>query len=330
MRKIIALTCAILMAASMAHASKFWPATALTGGGVGALDAIDGSGLTAGDAAMVVTTSSVVYFYCLVDDSASESSPTVIRPDTNAGTHSWHMVSVYAAGYYGSAATMLDSDAPGTDKEIAKIVGAYIDGADGSENGTLDLYVHEGGASTSYVQLDGKNTDVEVKKPLVCESTLKLLSSDDPDTSAAGQITHDTDGWLRAYDNSIQKAVRLQEEIHVTVIKPNDLADAQRDAFLVWSNESGMNFVITGWKGWSDTDDTTLNIETTAADGQTNATVDAVELATNGTGVFTGADTTITAATIANGGLIWLDFDDTDTPGYVKMTIYGYYNADVN
>jgi hypothetical protein len=108
------------------------------------------------------------------------------------------------------------------------------------------------------------------------------------------------------------------------------MADAVRDAFLVWSNESGMTFTVTGWKAWSGTDDTTLNIETTAADGQTNATVDAVEIATNGTGVYTASDTTITAATIANGSLIWLDFDDTDDPAYVKLVIYGYYSADVN
>jgi len=102
-----------------------------------------------------------------------------------------------------------------------------------------------------------------------------------------------------------------------------------RDAFLVWSNESGFSFIITGWKAWSGADDTTLNIETTAADGSSNATVDAVEIAT-GSGPYTASDTTITAATIANGSLIWLDFDDTDDPSYVKLTIYGYYNADVD
>jgi hypothetical protein len=161
-------------------------------------------------------------------------------------------------------------------------------------------------------------------------TSVEIPNSDDPDTSAEGQISLDTDGWVRVYDNSLQKALSLMYEVQVTVIKPNDLADAQRDAFLVYSNETGMNFVITGWKGWSDVDDTTLNIETTAADGQTNATVDAVELATNGTGVYTGADTSITAGTIANGSLIWLNFDNTDAPGIVHMTIYGYLAGDVN
>jgi hypothetical protein len=136
---------------------------------------------------------------------------------------------------------------------------------------------------------------------------------------------------LRGYDGTNQVALgRKIEAIHCTVILPNDLADSERDAFWMWSNESGMSFIVTGWKVWSDTDDTTLNIEEIDADGANNATVDAVEVATNGTGVFTGSDTTITAATIENGHLLVLDFDDTDTPGQVKVTIYGYYAADVN
>jgi len=160
-------------------------------------------------------------------------------------------------------------------------------------------------------------------------TSLEIPNSDDPDVDATGEISFDTDGWLRIYETSQKAIARIQEEIHVTVVKPQDMADAVRDAFLVWSNESGMTFTVTGWKCWAGTDDTTLNIETTAADGSSNATVDAVECAT-GSGPYTGSDTTITAGTIANGSLIWLDFDDTDDPSYVKLTIYGYYNADVN
>jgi hypothetical protein len=162
-------------------------------------------------------------------------------------------------------------------------------------------------------------------------TSLEVPNSDDVDVDAAGEVSWDTDGWLRAYDGTNQVAVgRKIEALHCTVVLPNDLADSERDAFWMWSNESGMSFVVTGWKVWSDTDDTTLNIEEIDADGANNATVDAVEAATNGTGVFTGADTTITAATIENGHLLVLDFDDTDTPGQVKIVVYGYYNADVN
>lgn len=160
--------------------------------------------------------------------------------------------------------------------------------------------------------------------------TFEIPNSDDPDLGAVGQIALDTDGWLRVYNGSVQYGKPLLETIHVTVIAPNDLADAVRDAFVVWKNTSGMNFVITHWYGEAGTDDTTLNIETTDATGGTNATVDAVEIATDGTAIFTADDGTITAATIADGSRLLLDFDDTDTPTYVKMSIVGYYNGDVN
>lgn len=161
--------------------------------------------------------------------------------------------------------------------------------------------------------------------------TVNIPNGNDPNTAAEGDISYDNNGdVLRGYDGTRQVALgQVIHTIQVTVITPNDLADAQRDAFLFWSNESGMNFVITGWKGWAGTANTSLAIETTLADGTVNAVVDAVELAT-GTGPFTGTDTVITAPTIANGSLLWLDFDDVDTPTYVKMTIYGYYDADVN
>ena len=70
-------------------ANKFYPAVALTGGGTGALDKIDGMDLSDLDAAMVVT-GNKAYFYTLDDSSgASESSPGVISPDTNAGNKRW-------------------------------------------------------------------------------------------------------------------------------------------------------------------------------------------------------------------------------------------------
>ncbi len=70
-------------------ANKFYPAVALTGGGTGALDKIDGNDLSDLDAAMVVT-GNKAYFYTLDDSSgASESSPGVISPDTNAGNKRW-------------------------------------------------------------------------------------------------------------------------------------------------------------------------------------------------------------------------------------------------
>ena len=66
------------------------------------------------------------------------------------------------------------------------------------------------------------------------------------------------------------------------------------------------------------------------ADGQNPTTVDAVEIATDGTGLYYASDTTITAATIETGHMLYLDFDDTDDPAWVKMSICGWYDANVD
>lgn len=162
-------------------------------------------------------------------------------------------------------------------------------------------------------------------------TSFELPNGDDPDTDATGEISYDTDGWLRLHDGSAQVAIaRKIEPINVTVVKPNDLADSVRDAFPVWENVSGMSFTVTGWSAKSSTDNTALNIEETDGDGQNNVVVDAVNITTDGTGLYYASDATISNPTIETGHLLWLDFDDTDDPTWVKITIYGYYNADVN
>lgn len=61
--------------------------TSLTGGGSGALDAVDGNRLSDGDVTLVVDSSKVFRVYRTNgSSSAAESSPEIITPDTNAGT----------------------------------------------------------------------------------------------------------------------------------------------------------------------------------------------------------------------------------------------------
>lgn len=75
-------------------ATKNWGATALTGGGTGALDKIDGALLTDLDAAFV-NIFGTSYLYTLdADASGVESSPSIINPDTNPGTKSWLLQSL--------------------------------------------------------------------------------------------------------------------------------------------------------------------------------------------------------------------------------------------
>lgn len=68
---------------------KLWYATARTGGGAKALDAIDGDSLTDLDVGIVLA-NSIFWLYLLDDDaSGTESDPGIINPDTNPGTKSW-------------------------------------------------------------------------------------------------------------------------------------------------------------------------------------------------------------------------------------------------
>lgn len=80
-------------------ASKGYGAIALTGGGTGALDKIDGSILNDGDVAKVTdAVNDIKYEYTLnASSGAAESSPLVISPDNNAGTKRWVLTSIVAS-----------------------------------------------------------------------------------------------------------------------------------------------------------------------------------------------------------------------------------------
>ena len=69
----------------------FYPYIALTGGGDGALDSLDGNLLKDGDGAVcIIPGTNEYYAFTLDEDSgAAESSPDVIAPDNNAGTKRW-------------------------------------------------------------------------------------------------------------------------------------------------------------------------------------------------------------------------------------------------
>lgn len=72
-------------------------AIALTGGGEGALDAKDGANLIDKDGAFVITGTNFYVYTLKATSGAAESSPDVIKPDTNAGDKRWHMVYMFDA-----------------------------------------------------------------------------------------------------------------------------------------------------------------------------------------------------------------------------------------
>lgn len=78
---------------------------ALTGGLAGALDKIDGAGLSDGDAATVVLSTGVYHYHLNATSGASENSPYVISPDSNPGTKRWILVTPQAPFSHVSAKT---------------------------------------------------------------------------------------------------------------------------------------------------------------------------------------------------------------------------------
>jgi hypothetical protein len=170
-------------------------------------------------------------------------------------------------------------------------------------------------------------------------TSLEIPNSNDPDLTAAGQLSQDNDGGnvtndvsIRGYDGTNQfKVAGKLKWFGFAVIKPNDMADATRDKCPTgWTNESGMTFTVVEIKAWADTDDTDFTIKEYDADGASNAaTVDAVQC-TTGSGPYTADETTITGASIEAGHTLFVDFDDTDDPGWVQIRIGGWFNSNVD
>ena len=170
-------------------------------------------------------------------------------------------------------------------------------------------------------------------------TSIEIVNGTDPDVDATGEVSHDTDGAnesndesFRGYDGTNQFLIdRKIKCFQATVIAPNDLDDTERDCTPIWHNNTGMVFTLLEIWGWSDTDDTSVNVEVvTATNWTTRNTVDALEIAADGTGVYSDTETSFTDSTIAHDEIITLDFDDTDTPGVVKVNICGWFNADID
>lgn len=250
---------------------------------------------------------------------------------------------VTATEFVGGGASLTAVDAATGDSATAFFDAGTIEhewgGLQADISGYTGLIAITGADTTveidSLDELEGQLADVT---RIVSEAVMPVASTD-PDVDAAGELSVDTDGAnepndvvLRTIDGNGTQVALAQEQksIQATIIKPNDLANATRDLCPIWSNETGMSFVITKIEAWSDTDDTTVNVEVYDSVFGNNATVDALEIAGDGTANYYVTETTITAATILANYIVVLDFDDTDDPGWVKISICGYFLADVD
>lgn len=100
MKKIlITIITSLIFTAAAAHAASIFPATGLTGGASGDLDAIAVADISDGDGAVVFASGDAFYFYTYdASSSAAESSPAVIKPDDNGGNGRWEQLPANSDG----------------------------------------------------------------------------------------------------------------------------------------------------------------------------------------------------------------------------------------
>lgn len=145
---------------------KFYGATALTGGGTGAVDKINGSKLNEGDMCIVYQSSAVNYVFVLdADSAAAESSPDVIKPDRNAGDKRWLQVGFFSTRStptewegqqnFNEAAITSTTNAVAWDLDTAQC--AYLNMA---ENTTISAptNMNAGGTYVLRIEGDGSST----------------------------------------------------------------------------------------------------------------------------------------------------------------------------
>ena len=109
--------------------SNFYGGIGLTGGGVGALDKLDGVILNDKDGAIVITESAVYAYHLDADSGAAENSPQVISPDSNPGNKRWLLKSGVFAGLTSYGILLLN----GYKAEIQVPGGGGAGGADAIE-----------------------------------------------------------------------------------------------------------------------------------------------------------------------------------------------------
>lgn len=147
-------------------ANKIYAATALTGGGTGALDKINGQILADGDGAIVIDASNnILYVYTLnASGSDAESSPAIIVPDSNAGSapnqKQWDLVAVHIGDTSLTDNRLIKAD--GTDGKLQD-TGITVDDSDNvSGMGTLGCGAITGSGTITITGLATLNGDLKL------------------------------------------------------------------------------------------------------------------------------------------------------------------------
>ena len=154
-------------------ATKTYTKYVLTGGGTGALDAIDGDELADNYRAMVITDDNTHHYILDASSGLAENSPDVIVPDSNAGTKRWILkypeIDEEEEIYYLTGANYPDYTASDQGDDTAdgdnNTINYYVDQI-GSDEGTIILRHNSGGATTTY--------DLDTDETIPDNITLKI------------------------------------------------------------------------------------------------------------------------------------------------------------
>ena len=185
----------ILCIVAPSHALFMRAFTSLTGEVEGSVDNATctslGDGTDDGTGIVLVSTGAV-YFY-FFDRSATDatSSPDYIRCRNYSTSGVWILQSFYVdsdgnvtiSGTINEDSTarigFLDTDAPGTDKDVGNIEVAYVDGADGAENADMYFRITQDGAeNTVILQFDESDDQWETSKDIDSSAAIKAESID--------------------------------------------------------------------------------------------------------------------------------------------------------
>src|SRR5574343_151483 len=180
--------------------SKYFVFTSLTGGGTGALDAINGAVLTVGDIAVGVA-SAESFIYVLDGSGDAESSPDVIVPDTSAGSKRWKRVHDEDKAYRASAPTNgnlaeVDTDGDVVDSGIASSV---IDGL-GTITGDTGKVPVVNSAETGYDMVAMPNRNLLINGCFRVNQRVTIFTS--ATTPANSDDTYLLDRWYIISDGN--------------------------------------------------------------------------------------------------------------------------------
>lgn len=233
MKKILVIGLGILLLGCLinnAHALKARWFTALTGGGDGALDSVDGNDLSDGDMGIVILDNSGVYeiyFYRLEDTAATENPPLVIAPDTNPGNKRWRLAHIYTTGLTlsGFGTGLLYSTA-GAVSSTTTLSGIGISGLTASRMLKSDV---SGNLTTSKWTFDDPTTLATIKAG---GDNKTYTMPADSDTLVGRNSTDTLTNKIMDMSSNTLREMPINKDFHIINPKNGDVAlyKAQRDA----------------------------------------------------------------------------------------------------